>query len=92
MAQYSYKYKDYPNAPSLTKKSETVGKLTTPLVGLIIGMIPLLILGESHPASMTLTVVTVIAMLIALPIIRNAYFKKLDKKYAQMVEGKIPME
>ena len=37
--QIRYKYKEYPQAPSLTKKSQTIGKLTTPWIALIVAAI-----------------------------------------------------
>ena len=92
MAQITFKCKHYPNAPSLTKTSETIGKLTHPMISFVISIIPFLILGDTHPLAMPLFVVLLIALLILLPVIRNALFKKLDKKYVEMLAGKIPME
>lgn len=92
MAQITFKCKNYPNAPSLTKTSETIGKLTHPMISFVISIIPFLVLGDTHPLAMPLFVVLLITMLILMPIIRNALFKKLDKKYEDMLAGKIPLE
>ena len=92
MAQITFKCKHYPGAPSLTKSSETIGKLTHPMISVIISILPFLILGDTHPLAMPLFVGLLIALLILMPVIRNACFKKLDKKYADMLAGKIPLE
>ena len=103
--QIRYKYKEYPQAPSLTKKSQTIGKLTTPWIALGVAAI---ICGA--PANMLMNVrdenmynllygIVILASphIIALTqilrvVIRKALFKKLDKKYAAMLSGKIPLE
>ncbi len=89
---YNYKSKNYPKAPSLTQKSETIGKLTTPWCSLIIGALPGIFMDEMDPLRMPISAGAVILMLILMPIIRKILFKGLDKKYAAMLAGKIPMK
>lgn len=105
---YSYKYKNYPYAPSLTKKSQTIGKLTTPWVALVLGALTsgltmmLVMMGSFSYGSGSFEAAYAIAM-IALPVefilafilmrvIRNAQFKKLDKTYEEMLKGNIPLK
>ena len=105
--QVSYKYKNYPYSPYLTKKSQTIGKLTTPLcalvLGVCIGVLPMMLLMGSfsygsnsfesvYSISMVVLLAAIILSLILMPVIRNALFKKLDKQYADMLTGKIPLK
>ena len=106
--QMNYKYKNYPYAPSLTKKSQTIGKLTTPLVGLVLGALMggltmmLVMMSSFSQGGGSFEMAYVIAMvalpceiilaLVLMPVIRNALFKKLDKQYIQMMSGKIPLK
>lgn len=105
--QMSYKYKNYPYAPSLTKKSQTIGKMTTPLVALVLGALMgaltmIVVMSGFSYGSAAFEAAYVIAMaalpceiilaLILMPVIRKAQFKKLDKQYAEMLAGKIPLK
>ena len=105
--QVSYKYKNYPYAPSLTKKSQRIGKLTTPWVALVVGVLimalPMMLmmsLFSYGSASFEMLYVIIMAVaplafilpLVLMPIIRKSLFKKLDKQYADMLAGKIPLK
>ena len=89
-----YKYKEYPNAPSLTQKSQVIGRMTNPLFAFFYALIILSCtdMMDAGLLKMVLSVVFVIAMQFIVPAIRKSLYKKMDQKYEDMLAGKIPME
>ena len=90
MMRMYYQYKEYPKAPTLTKKSARVGILTNPLfgatVGMFIGIGFMVLLVDYAVIALLLTVALMIAVPLLLRKYRQKKFEQYDAEYAKMME------
>ena len=85
------KYKNYPNSQELTNKSLRVATLTSPLYGLMLGVVPGVVGAMIFPSSAAVPLVLIFAGIVAGPLLLRAYrrkkFAQYDAEYARLMQS-----
>lgn len=88
---FRIKYRNYPNSPELTNKSIRVATLTSPIYGVMLGVIPGIASPVIFPSSLTLPLVLMFVGIVAGPLLLRAYRKKkfaqYDAEYQRLVQA-----
>lgn len=86
-----YESRNYPLSPELTRKSQRVGLLTTPIYGLILGILPGLLCSILFPASLALPLILIFAGIVAGPLLLRAHrrkkFAQFDEEYQKLLRS-----
>lgn len=86
-----FTYKNYPHSPELTRKSMRLCTLTSPLYGLMLGVVPGVACAMLFPSALTVPLVVMFGGIVAGPILLARYRKKklaeFDAEYARLLQS-----